>query len=71
MSTPDLPCPFCGGTELKLAIHHMENTSWFITCWNCETEGPVIQAQTKEEAEIKAREVWNKRVLGRSEYTPG
>ena len=66
----DLPCPFCGGTDLRLARHHLDPNAWFITCSGCECDGPTVEVSRSEEADVKALELWNKRTLGRAEYVP-
>lgn len=64
MALDILPCPFCGGTDLRLGRHQLDSTAWFITCWNCESNGPVVQAseyESNEEPNVMARDAWNKR----------
>ena len=46
------PCPFCGGR--KLAVNGWCEQYW-VTCSECETEGPSGETQTE------AKEAWNRR----------
>jgi hypothetical protein len=58
MSTPNLPCPFCGGTELT-------ECDGYVGCWNCEARGP---ATASSGGGLGSLDLWNRRTLGRSEY---
>lgn len=55
MSDQYLPCPFCGGTEIK----NVKNSKWarWAKCLNinCGAEGPMAYRQTT------AAEAWNRR----------
>ena len=47
-----LPCPFCGGTDLRVVA------ACYIKCRSCGTEGPIYDGLSDDEATIKQ---WNTR----------
>lgn len=73
---PELkPCPFCGGTNLKINIERTyeyvgeTRCSAIVKCVNCRAKGPVVrinmkygQPHEREICEETAAEAWNRRV---------
>lgn len=58
MNAPaNLPCPFCGGTELT-------ELDGYTACWNCEARGPTTASSG---GGLGGLDLWNRRTLGRAE----
>jgi len=59
------PCPFCGNTEPDFHTDdHGDN--WWVTCQECEADGPVRDYRCKlpkEQADEALIEAWNKRPI--------
>lgn len=67
--TDDLPCPFCGGTDLVLdsiteGDPETPLVNWFMCCEDCGARGPMvsrIKPMTLEDAGNGAATYWNAR----------
>lgn len=71
-----LPCPFCGGDDLKLHEDFSEDEprrayAWHVFCQNCHCHGrnnfPIGWAETQDEAVT----AWNRRTLTRRSASTG
>jgi Lar family restriction alleviation protein len=50
------PCPFCGSTDIEIRVND-EQEPLFLTCNECNAEGPQNGLERNFEAELN----WNKR----------
>ena len=59
----NLPCPFCGSTNIYHRYTVMGNA---VACRNCQTIGPEARSLESQDA----MDLWNRRTLGRAEPPP-
>lgn len=52
-----LPCPFCGGTNLRLVLRHFQ---WCVDCVDCNIQGPSCHMSNKD----LCVQHWNTRSVG-------
>ena len=53
-------CPFCGGANVVVVSRDSGTRAWAY-CRDCAALGPEAKAETREEAERDAWELWDKR----------
>jgi Lar family restriction alleviation protein len=60
-----LPCPFCGSNKIQLSFWGAP----YVSCEQCNTEGPTSDADgaTRAEKDAEAVRLWNKRAANTDE----
>jgi Lar family restriction alleviation protein len=72
-STTLLPCPFCGGKDIKLHREAHEPEGWFTQCQTCIAAAPYFNHETDRlhTTKAQARAAWNRRAVGASSEQAG